>query len=309
MRTTGLSPGIVEEFGAVTVAENQVLVLLQDRVSGKSQRAPGGHSVGPGRIWDPGVFIPRARTLGVIARLVVHLTRVRVIKVRRVVPLAVDYLLGVAALTFVLFSTGWSASNNLGQLPRLIVMPGTVLIVVLAGRVAAVVVIRLPALRFRWLARRGDVRRAVEDVLDHELPQLIRWRQRAERLDQLRVADRLAAEIVVVDDLRRDVRVLTANDLDWAMRTNWSAAAVPKSRYRWDLWIAAMRYLAGMFLLVDTSIEYKWMATIERLLAIPLTRVGAMAAATDRLERILWMTFDRLDEPPLAKARDGSIGD
>lgn len=308
-RSARADPRVADELGAVTAAERQVLVLLQDRVAGKSPKVAQRKPLTSRPAWEPEAYFPAAESLAVIARLVVHLARVRAIKVRRAVPLAVDYVIVISTLMVVLFSAGWTASNTLTRLSVPILVPGTILVVVFVGRVTAVVVIRLPALRFRRLVRRKQPRYAVEATLNHELPQLVRWRQRAERLDRPALAHRLTAEMEVVDDLRREVEALTAKDLDWAMRTRWSASAVPKARYEWALSVATMRYLAGLLLIIDTGIEYRWLTTVERLLGIPLTARGAGIAANDRLERSMRLLLDSLDEPPLVGSIDGRTRD
>jgi hypothetical protein len=287
---------ISDEFGAVAEAENQVLVLLRDRLA---DRPGGSTATGAAPAETPqGAFAPTAAALAVIARLVVHLTRVRVINADRVVPLAVDYVLGVGVTLFVSFSIGWAGSNDIARMPLAVLVAGCVVLVALVGRIAVLVLVHLDrrhAYRFRRLARRVDVRQAVDDLFDRELPELIRWRELAEGYDRPALVDRLTSEITTIDNLRRDVGQLTRQDLDWALRARLDSEGVPKAGYRREVLAARLLW----------RVETRLLARLERLTAIPLTREGAMRAAAEQLDRRLRRILHELGEPPLARAGEG----
>ncbi|MGC9668854.1 hypothetical protein ACNTMW_20135 [Planosporangium sp. 12N6] len=190
------------------------------------------------------IFTPTAEALAIIARLVVHLTRVNATSMRIITLTKVDLASGLIVLMLAASLTGWTLTNDLQHLHIAVVLPSGMLTVWFLGRCALVATSRLynrRALRLNKLYLYRGARYAVDDLVDRELPRLLRWQRLSERFGQTVLADRIITEITSLDALRRDVSTLSADDLDWALRAELEhPESVPKARYGRDLVVGTL---------------------------------------------------------------------
>jgi hypothetical protein len=309
---------VADELGSVAQAEDQALVWFEGQAPGREGRKPedsgpaagktgtrpsaGGRDTARSRSRK---FFPDRAALAVIARLVVHLTRVRAVSFSLETLRRWDYATGVVVIVVLVFSTGWLLTNDVDHLPAALLIGGGIPVAWLLVRVSIVVVSRVRgrhAVRLARLAGQDGARAAVDDLLSRELAQLQRWRRSTERLGRPALAERVATEITSVQRLLRDVKRLSTEDLTWALNAELEhPEAVPKARFGRDLAAARLGRLVG-FAPRAAKRLWRW----YRAAFVPAEALAVLAASDEELDaRILRdlderyrALYDRLGSPP-----------
>jgi hypothetical protein len=251
-----------DEYGQVAQAERQALVwleqLAQDPGRADSTQPPDGDHTrrkaarrssddhdAPKKVKR--AFVPTANALSIIARLVVHLTRVRATSIQLTTLTIVDYVAGVLVVIIVTSFAGYTFSGDIADLNIFVVIGASIPSVVLFGRLTVVAASRIQgrrAIRLRELAQRRGSQFAVEDLLERELPRLLRWRRLAQRINQPILAYRITKEITSVRNLRNDLRKLSRNDLDWALHAELEhPESVPPVTYGRELTLGQLEWV------------------------------------------------------------------
>ena len=232
---------IQRETAAISTAERHVLIQLVDNLPA-ANRQPD-----------------ERQSLEVVARLVVHLTRVRVISTKHRRWTLVDLVLAVLAVMVVLFSAGRLLATPFGVTSSIIATVAVAVSASAAYRISAIEAARLRqrrALALSDAAERSGVRTAIGGVLSAEVPRLSRQLELAVRFEQPMLAARIGSEIEEAKSLLEEADLARGRHLAESLRLELpEAESAPKARYRREIWIGSLAWLTGLPLTREAAMD------------------------------------------------------